>query len=114
MYNYRVKSAWTALETEANELREKNARLTQALTDEQWLTALENKLKIPTTEKKLLAKEIASRLESSVVIETQKELAIAENKVSKQNSLKTSQPASKEEVGIAVNKLSGNDSGRII
>lgn len=119
VHNYQVKEAWNRVKGEAETSRKEYQSLREALLDEQWIAEVESNIVQSKSDESLLLKEIQSRittLESTLKsdsdgnkVKSSVEAAAAMKLNAAGNSVDTD-----DTVGIVIDKLTGDSSGRVI
>lgn len=118
VHNYQVKEAWNRVKSEAETSRKEYQSLKEALLDEQWIAEIESKIVKSKSDDSSLLKEIQSRI---TALEESHKSGSDGNKVKSATeaaaiklSVGSNSVDTDDTVGIVIDKLTGDSSGRVI
>ena len=117
VHNYQVKVAWDRVKSEAQTSRKEYQTLREALLDEQWIAEVESKIVQSKSDESSLLKEIQSKITALESLKSDCDSNKVKSTVEAAAAMKLSSSSVDtvdDTVGIVIDKLTGDASGRVI
>lgn len=117
VHNYQVKVAWDRVKSEAHTSRKEYQTLREALLDEQWIAEVESKIVQSKSDESSLLKEIQSKITTLESLKSDCDGNKVKSTVEAAAAMKLSSSSVDtvdDTVGIVIDKLTGDSSGRVI
>ena len=117
VHNYQVKVAWDRVKSEAQTSRKEYQTLREALLDEQWIAEVESKIVQSKSDESSLLKEIQSKITALESLKFDCDSNKVKSTVEAAAAMKLSSSSVDtvdDTVGIVIDKLTGDSSGRVI
>lgn len=117
VHNYQVKVAWDRVKSEAQTSRKEYQTLREALLDEQWIAEVESKIVQSKSDESSLLKEIQSKITTLESLKSDCDGNKVKSTVEAAAAIKLSSSSVDtvdDTVGIVIDKLTGDSSGRVI
>lgn len=117
VHNYQVKVAWDRVKSEAETSRKEYQTLRKALLDEQWIAEVESKIVQSKSDESSLLKEIQSKITALESLKSDCDGNKVKSTVEAAAAIKLSSSSVDtidDTVGIVIDKLTGDSSGRVI
>jgi len=117
VHNYQVKVAWDRVKSEAQTSRKEYQTLREALLDEQWIAEVESKIVQSKSDESSLLKEIQSKITTLESLKSDCDGNKVKSTVEAAAAMKLSSSSVDtvdDTVGIVIDKLTGDSSGRVI